>query len=121
MSTKAIVNEIELAGIRYIRKDLAKSNFLDKFVVIRTYSAGVHIGILSYHEGKEVVLKNSIRIWQWAGAFSLSELATRGTKEPGKCRFAVEVPEILLTETIEIIPISKEAEENLKKVKTWNP
>lgn len=34
-----------------------------KFVIVRTYSAGVFAGDLVSQKGKEVALKNSIRIW----------------------------------------------------------
>ncbi len=37
-------------------------------VLVRTYSAGVHFGILVKRDGKEVTLANCRRIWSWNGA-----------------------------------------------------
>ena len=90
-----------------------------KKVIVRTYSAGVHYGELESQNGKEVVLKNTIRIWYWKGAASLSQLAYEGVKNPDECKFAMSIPEITLTEAIEIIPCSESAIENIEGVKPW--
>lgn len=81
-----------------------------KYVVVRTYSAGVHVGTLSSGNDREVVLTNARRIYSWGGAFTLSAVATSGIKS-GK--MSVPVSEILLTEAIEIIPCTNEAHTNL--------
>lgn len=114
------IYEIEIKGERYVLKDYHKNKlFIGKNVMVRTLSAGVHMGILEYHDGKEVVLKDSIRIWYWSGAASLSQLVAEGTKKPSECKFTVPIPTILLTEAIEIMPITKSAEENFKAIKPW--
>ena len=46
---------------------------LGKYVVVRTYSAGVHIGVLRERAGKEVVLGDARRLWSWSGALTLNE------------------------------------------------
>lgn len=74
-------------------------------VIVRTYSAGVHIGTLKSRKGREVVLTNARRLWSWAGAFTLNAVATRGV-ERRSSRISAQVPEITLLEAIEIIPIS---------------
>ena len=56
----------------------------NKYVIVRTYSAGVHAGELVRRNGKEVLLQNSRRLWCWAGAASLSQLAMEGTKSNEK-------------------------------------
>lgn len=89
------------------------------YVIVRTYSAGVFAGNLESREGKEVVLKNARRIWYWEGAASLSELAVRGVRYPGKCKFPCPVPEVILTEAIEILPVSKKAEKCIQEVPEW--
>jgi hypothetical protein len=75
-------------------------------VLIRTHSAGVHFGTLISRKGKEVHLSNAKRLWSWQGALSLSEIATKGLNLSAS-RISVPVEEIILPETIEIIPISK--------------
>ena len=90
-----------------------------KYCVIRTYSAGVHTGYVKERSGKEVTLINARRLWKWAGAFTLSEIAVSGVSDPNGCKFSVEVPEITLTEAIEIIPCTQKAEEIIKGVKAY--
>jgi hypothetical protein len=90
-----------------------------KYCIVRTYSAGVHAGILKSREGKEVVIQDARRIWYWDGAASLSQLATDGTSAPDNCKFPAPVPEILLTEAIEIIPCSDRARASIDEVKPW--
>lgn len=74
-------------------------------VLIRTYSAGVHFGTLIERDGQEVHLKEARRLWSWQGALSLSEIAKAGIKIKDS-KISVPVEEIILTQAIEIIPIS---------------
>jgi hypothetical protein len=84
-----------------------------KYVIVRAARAGVHAGILvSAHEG-EVELRESRRIWSWTGALSCSEIALHGITG-GKV--AVQVPSQFISEEIEIIPASAEAEKCLRKI-----
>jgi hypothetical protein len=87
--------------------------------MVRTYSAGVFAGILTQQNGKEAKLTNARRMWYWSGAASLSQLATEGTSNPSGCKFPCEVPEVLLTEVIEIIPMTEKAEASIKAVPVW--
>lgn len=84
-----------------------------KYCLIRTYSAGVHVGVLRSAIGREVTLIDSRRIWSWAGALSCSEIASKGITS-GK--IGTMLPEIYLTEAIEIIPMSLEAEKCLRNM-----
>lgn len=92
---------------------------MNKYVIVRTYSAGVFAGNLVSRNGKEVVLENARRIWYWAGAASLSQLAMEGTKEPENCKFPCEVSKVELLESIEILYTTKIAEESIKGVPIW--
>jgi hypothetical protein len=78
--------------------------------LIRTYSAGVHVGTLASQsaDGRLVTLKDASRIWRWRGANTLHELALHGPAQE-YTRISERVPEITLTEAIEIIPVSDEA------------
>ncbi len=88
---------------------------MSKYCVVRTYSAGVHVGTLEMQNGKEVQLTNARRIWYWKGANTLHEIALHGVG-PGS-KVSETVPVISLTEATEIIPCSAEATENLKAAK----
>ncbi|MGD8305110.1 MAG: hypothetical protein PVF17_00515 [Ignavibacteria bacterium] len=110
------MNEIiEINGEKY--QKLSTEN--KQYVMCRTYSAGVFAGYLERREGKEVTLKNARRIWRWAGAASLSQLAQSGTSKPEECKFPEEVDEVLLTEAIEIIPITEKAKKTIDSVPIW--
>ena len=91
----------------------------NKHVMVRTYSAGVFAGVLKSRKGQEVVLKNARRIYSWTGAATLSQLAIEGTSSPSTCKFPQEVPEILLLEAIEIIPMSPKAVKSIEGVVVW--
>ena len=84
-----------------------------RVVVVRTVSAGVHVGTLARHAGREVTLRNATRVWRWRGANTLHELALRGADREKYTRISEKVPEILLTQAIEIIPCTEEAAANL--------
>jgi len=90
-----------------------------KYVIVRTYSAGVFAGCLESRDGREVVLSDARRLWYWDGASSLSELATRGTSRPNKCKFPCAVPRVELLEAIEILDVTTEAERSIKGVPEW--
>ncbi len=108
-------NVIEINGETYVKQQ----SISEKIVLVRTYSAGVHFGELVSRNGKEVVLKNARRVWYWDGAASLSQLAVDGTKKPNQCKFPCTVPEITLTESIEIIPCTDKAIKTFHEVKIW--
>jgi hypothetical protein len=92
------------------------------YVIIRTYSAGVHAGFLESKKstiaGVEVRLSNARRLWYWSGAASLSQLSVDGVSRPNDCKFPTEVPWIDLI-AIEVLPCSKKAQESIKSVPVW--
>lgn len=117
------INEIEINGVPYIPKDCVsvsapKLNGME-YCMVRTYSAGVFAGYVESRNGKEVVLRAARRMWRWAGAASLSQLATDGTSKPDECKFPVAVDKVTLTEAIEIIPITRKAKESIEEVPVW--
>jgi hypothetical protein len=72
--------------------------------IVRTRSAGVHIGTVRSRTGIEVELVNARRLWSWKGAFTLNEVATKGVNRK-ESRISTSVPVIILTQAVEIIPI----------------
>ena len=91
----------------------------NKYVIVRTYSAGVFAGNLQSRVGQEVVLTDARRLWYWAGAASLSQLAVDGTSHPNDCKFPVAVSRVELLQAIEILDVSAQAETSIKAVKVW--
>lgn len=92
---------------------------IGQYVIVRTYSAGVFAGTLNCKEGQEVELHNARRIWSWEGACSLSQMAEEGVKRPNECRFPKEVKQVILTQVIEILKVSDEAQKIIKETPEW--
>lgn len=90
-----------------------------KVVLVRTQSAGVFMGELESRNGREVVLKNARRIWYWAGAASLSQLAMEGTSDPSNCKFPCPVDRVELLEAIEILDVTPKAKASIDGVPVW--
>jgi hypothetical protein len=91
----------------------------ERYVIVRTYSAGVFSGTLISRVGQEVVLKNARRLWYWDGAASLSQLAVDGVSNPENCKFPVEVESITLLQAIEVINCTEAAKQSIAAVKIW--
>ena len=117
---KSEVKEIIINGIEYVKKGSIQTlQIVNDYVIVRTYSAGVHAGELVSRNGKEVELKNARRIWYWDGAASLSQMAIEGVSKPQNCKFPCEVTKIILTEAIEIIPCTQRAIDSMRGVPIW--
>ncbi len=118
------IETIKINEVEYVRKDQITSEYAEKldgldYVIIRTYSAGVHAGYLKSKNGKEVELLNARRFYQWYGSSTLSQFAQSGTSKPEKCKFPEEVTKIILTEAIEILYVTKKAKETIDRVPVW--
>jgi hypothetical protein len=93
-----------------------------KYVIVRTYSMGVFAGELDPESTETLkILRNARRIWFWAGASSLSQLAVDGTQRPLECKFPVEVPRIELTspQGFEILDVTDKARVSIASVQIW--
>lgn len=103
----------ELQSLLVGSKNETQHQMVGRRCLVRTYSAGVHIGdVISVKNGMEVHLKNSLRLWKWeGGGLSLSAVATNGIVK-GRLN---ETPEIVLSNAIEFIPTTPEAELTFKK------
>ncbi len=85
---------------------------IGEFVLVRTFSAGVHCGTLREIGGTCVLLEDARRVWRWRGANSLNELSQKGAAREFT-RISDPVPRILLTQAIEVIPCSEGARADL--------
>ena len=116
---------IMVDGIKYIPETEAVSNTPAtslkglKYVICRTYSAGVFAGYLKSRKGQEVVLVKARRLWQWYGAASLSQLAIDGVADKKQSKFPAEVDSIELLQAIEITPCTKKAQDSIAEVPVW--
>ena len=115
---------IVIDGIKYIPESEANKKQATtrkglKYIICRTYSAGVFAGYLESQKLQEVVIRNARRIWYWAGANSLSQLAVDGTSKPDECKFPCEVDTIKLLDAIEIIECTQKAQDSINSVSNW--
>jgi hypothetical protein len=113
-----IENKIDRLGAA-APASMGSDAFVGQYVIARTYSAGVFAGTLEKREGKEIMLNNARRLWYWAGAASLSQLAVTGTSRPLECKFPVAVPSVLLTECIEIVACTDAGRASIEAVPEW--
>ena len=89
-------------------------------VMVRSTNAGVFYGTLNAEAGDRVELVSARRVWYWAGAATLSELATEGTSKPASCKFPAptEGTHVILG-VCEIIPVTPRALKSLNSVPVW--
>lgn len=90
-----------------------KSGMVGRYVVVRTRSAGVHVGVLARRGAGEALLTDARRVWRWAGANTLHEIALRGVQREGS-RVSEPVAQILLGEVIEVIACTADGERSLR-------
>ena len=113
------INKLILEEIKQLNSLLSVSEnkksphpMLGKRCLIRTYSAGVHIGDVVFADGMEVKLENALRLWKWeGGGLSLSAVANNGIRG-GRLN---KTGDVYLTNVIEFIPTTKEAEKTYVK------
>lgn len=119
MNVKEVIEVIrELGVLNNVsgnQNTTAKHPMLGKYCVIRTYSAGVHIGTVEWvnpNNSMEVKLTDALRLWKWeGGGLSLSAVAKNGIKG-GRLNYTGEV---FLTNVIEFIPVAEGARETYEK------
>ena len=115
------IKTIMIDGEEYVRKSdmsLADHVYGLRYCIVRCHDAGVHAGYVAEHEGRQVKLLKSRRLWRWYGK-TLSGLAIEGTFAPEKCKFANEIPEITVLDACEIIPCTQVAIDSLRGVRDW--
>lgn len=124
MENQEKINVISINGVDYIpateaKKEMAFSYEGVPYQIVRTYSAGVFAGYIESRNGREVVMRNARRLWMWAGAASLSQLAMEGTTKPSECKFPCAVDKVELLEVIEILDCTEKAFKSIEGVPIW--
>ena len=115
------INELTVGQVKELQamlggvKTKAENPMLGKRCLVRTYSAGVHIGDvvwINLENAMECKLENALRLWKWEdGGLSLSAVASNGISGGRLNRTG----EVMLTNAIEYIPTTKKAEETYEK------
>ena len=90
-----------------------------QYYIVRCYKAGVFFGQIKSRQGDEIEMLNVRKIWYWSGAAAVEQLAMEGVKNPGACKFTMEVPSMLVMEAVQIIPCTELAVESIRSVTAW--
>ncbi len=117
---------IKINDVDYVKfSDVDQKNVVNtewlSYVVVRTYSAGVHAGYLQSQSKDKTscVLLNSRRLWYWDWAFTLSAVAKYWVEKPNNCKFSCEIDEIELVGCVEYIKTTKKSFISLTSVLVW--
>ena len=122
-------NEMEtvtINGVEYVRKDSVKqeANALDgkPFVVVRSTTASPFFGYLEHEDvaNQTVTLVQARRIYYWAGAATLSQLAEEGTSKPNECQFPCAVSKVRISNVHELYFATGKAQNSLESVPVWS-
>lgn len=116
---------LSVNGVDYVRADTIPNQSpaasLDglPYVLVRSGQAGVFAGYLVWRDEDTVELRESRRIYYWAGAATLSQLALDGTSKPDSCKFPAALPAHTVLRVCEVIPVSEKARLSIAAVKVW--
>lgn len=123
--------EIELEGVKYVRKDSIKEENFKKtdgmtYCIFRGHECGVHAGYLEKYNmfGSPNAFKvmNARRLWRWDSKFTLTELANNGIRKIENCKFSEpSVNPVILLDVYEVLPCTEASAESLEKVEAYVP
>ena len=113
VETEEVVNPVLIKNLK------EEINMENKYYIIRGNRSGVFFGQIADRNGEEVELRNVRKLWYWDGACAVEQLAVDGVTNPSDCKFTVVVPEMVVTDAIQILPCSDKAVKILGKVKVW--
>lgn len=108
--------------VKYIREDAVKQQPApndENYVIVRSSKAGVFMGELLNRDGDTVTLADARRLWFWAGAATLSELAMRGVGKPKECKFPEPVTAVTVLGVCEILSMTASALASVRAVEVW--
>ena len=91
----------------------------NQYYIVRGDRSGVFFGQVTARNDQEVELRNVRKLWYWDGACAVEQLAVDGVTAPANCKFTVVVPEMTITDAIQIVPCSERAVKALSGVRVW--
>lgn len=100
---------------------------MGQYVIARSADAGVFAGelvapVTELGDGTpltSVTLAHARRLWYWAGAATLSQLAVSGTSKPADCKFPPEVTTIVVMGVCEVLAVTDAAWASIAEVPAW--
>lgn len=67
----------------------------------------------------ELTLKNVRKFYYFSGANTCEDLAVNGALNANSCKMTVEIPELVISEFVQILPCTKEAIKQNKSIPVW--
>ncbi len=97
------------------------SQYIGKHAIVRCYASGVHFGVIKAYdlETRHIILTDARCIWWWEKAFTLYAVSQTGISKDS--RLTITVPEILLTDAIQILLCSENVTKQLSEMKAYEP
>lgn len=96
-----------------------KQDNKDQYYIIRCDRSGVFFGKIGKREGQEAQILDARCVFYWAKAATIMELSQTGDKSSSNSKITVEVPEITVTDVIQIVPCTDEAVSVFKSTPEW--
>lgn len=124
MDIKDLERLIELGklfeGKSETKTDNHDNPMIGEKVIVRCRDAGVHFGTLVSYQGREVLLKNSRRMWYWKAktGHTLSGCAVNGIKDS---KISASVSSITLLDACEIIQCTGKASKSIGDTDEYQP
>ena len=94
-------------------------NKKNQYYIVRAARAGVFFGKIAERSAEEIRMTEVRKIWYWDGASAVEQLAVDGVSNPRDCKFTITVPEMVISEPIQIIPCTQKATDIIKEVEEW--
>lgn len=96
-------------------------SYIGQYCIVRCYMSGVHIGVLKAYdpEIRHAIIENPRCIWYWTERFTLYEISQEGVGDDSK--LTIKIPEVLVTDVIEIIKTSPAARDNMESMRAYDP
>ncbi len=115
---------IKIDEVEYVRADAVSEPATEvdgkRFVIIRSYGAGVFAGYLAERDDdtRVVMLDQCIRMHRWTGC-SLTQVAQDGIAGTGENHFTRPLDGHEILQVIEILPASEKARLAIQGVTPW--
>lgn len=94
----------------------------DQFYIIRAEKAGVFLCKILKADGNTLQVNNLRRLYRWAGALDVTQIAKEGVSNPNNCKFSVQLggeDTSVIYNVIESHTCTDKALQTLNSVPAW--
>lgn len=94
----------------------------ESFYIIRAEKAGVFMVKIKSTDGTTYTVTNARRLYYWAGALDVTQIAAEGVTRPKDCKFSVQLgddAQSTIHNVIECHPVSEKALKIINSIAAW--